>query len=69
VLAEPSEGNRIIRSAPQDGFRYRHQRVQVERAGPAATDLGDRKVMAAGDRVAQLAGEDAGAAQGEGPRP
>jgi hypothetical protein len=39
--------------------------MQIERAGPAATDPGNREVVAAGDRVAQLAGEDAGTGEAE----
>ena len=53
---------------PQHGFRHRHEGVQVERASPAQPDPGGRQFLAAARRVAQLAGQDAGAAEAEAAR-
>ena len=55
VLPEPGERSRIVGPAPQDLARHRHQGVQIERAGPAVADPGDRQIVPARHGVAQLA--------------
>jgi hypothetical protein len=65
VRPQPGQRDRIVWPAPQDVRRHRQQRVQVERAGPAVADPGQRQVVPPCRGVAQLAGEDAGAGQAE----
>jgi hypothetical protein len=47
VLREHLESNRIVWPAPQGCLRDRHERVQVERADPAAADPGEGQIVAA----------------------
>jgi hypothetical protein len=61
VLGRSGERRRIGRADRQDSWRYRQQRMQVERTGPAVANLTDRPHMMRLDPLTELARQDAAA--------